>query len=318
MIQLKNITKKYGERIALHDVSFTAEDGEILGLLGLNGAGKSTTMNIITGYIGPTSGTVLVDGFDLMEEPLRARGSIGYLPEQPPLYVDMTVTEYLDFVCNLKKVKQDHGEHIQEICAQTGISSVSRRVIKNLSKGYRQRVGLAQALVGNPKVLVLDEPTVGLDPSQILEIRTLIKELGRTRTIIVSSHILSEVQEFCNKVVILHQGNMIAHDTPEGLSRSLYSPHRVIARIHGNVDTVQSAVAQMPYPCSVELLGEKEPQAYEYRITGPVEHDIRTDLFRVMAKHDLPMLAIKGSELSMEDVFLSMIQSRPVEGGEAR
>lgn len=318
MIQLKNITKKYGERIALHDVSFTAEDGEILGLLGLNGAGKSTTMNIITGYIGPTSGTVLVDGFDLMEEPLRARGSIGYLPEQPPLYVDMTVTEYLDFVCNLKKVKQDHGEHIKEICAQTGISSVSHRVIKNLSKGYRQRVGLAQALIGNPKVLVLDEPSVGLDPSQILEIRTLIKELGKTRTIIVSSHILSEVQELCTKVVILHQGNMIAHDTPERLSRSLNSPHRVIAWIKGDLDTVRHATNQMSYPCSVELLEEKEPNVYEYRITGPVEHDIRADLFRIMAKHDLPMLAIKGSDLSMEDVFLSMIQSKSVEGGEGR
>ena len=308
MIEVKHLTKHYGSKVALENVSFSVGEGQILGLLGLNGAGKSTTMNILTGYLGATEGTVSVNGFDMMEEPMKAKSSIGYLPEQPPLYLDMKVGEYLDFVYNLKKVReQDKDQHIRQVCEQVGILNVWSRVIKNLSKGYRQRVGLAQALIGNPKVLILDEPTVGLDPSQIIEIRTLIKELGKTRTIIVSSHILPEVKEVCDRVVVLHQGKMIADDTPESLSRTIYAPHQVTAWVEGELGMVNKAVSTLSETCSVRQLGRKEEGVYEYEITGPEDSDIRADVFRAFAKADLPMLAIKGSEISLEDIFLRLI-----------
>lgn len=309
MIEVKNLTKHYGSKIALESVSFSVEDGQVMGLLGLNGAGKSTTMNILTGYLGATEGTVTINGFDMMAEPMKAKRSIGYLPEQPPLYLDMKVKEYLDFVYNLKKAGEgDKDLHLRHICEEAGIFGVWDRVIKNLSKGYRQRVGLAQALVGNPKVLILDEPTVGLDPSQIIEIRTLIKELGKTRTIIVSSHILPEVREVCDRVVVLHQGRMIADDTPENLSRTIYTPHRVVAWVEGEFDRVRDAVSTLPLVCTVGQLGQKEPGVYEYEIEGPEDADIRADVFRAFAKADLPMLAIRGSEPSLEDIFLNLIK----------
>lgn len=300
--------------MALENVSFSAEDGQVLGLLGLNGAGKSTTMNILTGYIGATAGTVTVNGFDMIADPMKAKRSIGYLPEQPPLYLDMKVGEYLDFIYNLKKVREsDREQHIRQVCEQAGILNVRSRVIKNLSKGYRQRVGLAQALIGNPEVLILDEPTVGLDPSQIIEIRTLIKELGKTRTIIVSSHILPEVREVCDRVVVLHQGKMIADDTPENLSRSIYAPHQVIAWVEGELDKVREAVSTLPVACTVRQTGQKEAGVYEYEIEGPEDADIRVDVFRAFAKADLPMLAIKGSEVSLEDIFLRLINTTKIE-----
>lgn len=309
MIEVKNLTKHYGSKIALENVSFSVEDGQVMGLLGLNGAGKSTTMNILTGYLGATEGTVTINGFDMMAEPMKAKRSIGYLPEQPPLYLDMKVKEYLDFVYNLKKAgEEDKDLHLRQICEEAGILDVRDRVIKNLSKGYRQRVGLAQALVGDPKVLILDEPTVGLDPSQIIEIRTLIRELGKTRTIIVSSHILPEVREVCDRVVVLHQGRMIADDTPENLSRTIYAPHRVAAWVQGEFDRVSEAVSTLPLACTVGQLGQKEPGVYEYEIEGPEEADIRADVFRAFAKADLPMLAIRGSEPSLEDIFLNLIK----------
>ena len=309
MIEVKNLTKHYGSKIALENVGFSVEDGQVMGLLGLNGAGKSTTMNILTGYLGATEGTVTIEGFDMMAEPMKAKRAIGYLPEQPPLYLDMKVKEYLDFVYNLKKAGEgDKDLHLRQICEEVGILNVWDRVIKNLSKGYRQRVGLAQALVGNPKVLILDEPTVGLDPSQIIEIRTLIRELGKTRTIIVSSHILPEVREVCDRVVVLHQGRMIADDTPENLSRTIYAPHRVVAWVEGELDRVREAVSALPLACTVGQLGQKEPGVYEYEIEGPEEADIRADVFRAFAKADLPMLAIRGSEPSLEDIFLNLIK----------
>lgn len=315
LIEVKNLTKHYGSKVALEHVSFSAAEGQVLGLLGLNGAGKSTTMNILTGYISATGGAVTVNGFDMLAEPMKAKRSIGYLPEQPPLYLDMKVGEYLDFVYQLKKAREsDRDEHIREICEQVGIGNVRNRVIKNLSKGYRQRVGLAQALIGNPKVLILDEPTVGLDPSQIIEIRELIKALGKTRTIIVSSHILPEVKEVCDRVVVLHQGKMIADDTPENLSRSIYAPHRVNAWVAGELDEVRAAVEALPVACTVRQLGQKEPGVYEYDIEGPADSDIRADVFRAFARADLPMLAIKGSEISLEDIFLRLIKEDEKDG----
>lgn len=307
MIEVSNLSKRYGDKLALDSVSFTASGGQVLGLLGLNGAGKTTTMNIITGYLGASSGTVLVNGFDVSEEPMKAKKSIGYLPEQPPLYLDMRVSEYLDFVWALKKAGGDKAARIQEICQQTGIAQVYRRVIKNLSKGYRQRVGLAQALIGDPAVLVLDEPTVGLDPSQIIEIRSLIKELGKTRTIIVSSHILPEVREVCDRVVVLHQGKTIADDTPDALSRRLSSPHQVTAWIQGEPGQVDAALAEKMPQCSVDCLSEKEPGVFEYVVSGREGSDIRAALFRTLAGADLPMLVIRGGELSLEDIFLKLI-----------
>ena len=233
MIEVKNLTKRYGNNVALDHVSFTVEDGTILGFLGPNGAGKSTTMNIVTGYLSATEGTVTISGHDILDEPNEARRLIGYLPELPPLYLDMTVKEYLDFMYDLKKVKLPREKHIREICALTKIQNVYKRLIGNLSKGYRQRVGIAQALLGNPPVLILDEPTVGLDPKQIIEIRNLIKNLGRNHTIILSSHILSEVQAVCERVIIINSGKLVADGATDRLAHDLSTDHRIVWRIAG-------------------------------------------------------------------------------------
>ena len=230
MIKVNNLTKKYGSTVALEDVSFSVKKGEVAGFLGPNGAGKSTTMNIITGYLSSTSGTVTIDGFDILEQPTEAKKKIGYLPEVPPLYPDMTVNEYLDFVYELKGAAQKKEAHFKEICELTGISSVRGRLIRNLSKGYRQRVGIAQTLVGNPPVLILDEPTVGLDPKQIIEVRNLIKKLGQKHTVILSSHILSEVQAVCDRIIVLNNGKLVADSTSESLSDRLTDGHSLIVR----------------------------------------------------------------------------------------
>ena len=233
MIEVVNLTKRYGDKKAVNNISFKAEDGEILGFLGPNGAGKSTTMNILTGYISCTDGKALIDGIDILEDPVKAKKQIGYLPEIPPLYVDMTVKEYLSFIYDLKKCKLPKISHLKDICQLVKIEHVYNRMIKNLSKGYRQRVGLAQALVGNPKTLILDEPTVGLDPNQIIEIRTLIKKLGKNHTVILSSHILSEVQAVCDKIVVINDGKIVANDTEENLSMKLTGENKLSAKIEG-------------------------------------------------------------------------------------
>ena len=230
MIEVKNLTKYYGDHLAVDNVSFNVEEGEILGLLGPNGAGKSTTMNMLTGYISSSSGQALINGIDILEDPIRAKANIGYLPELPPLYLDMTVMGYLNFVYDLKKCKLPRKSHLKEICSLCKIDDVANRIIKHLSKGYRQRVGLAQALVNNPPVLILDEPTVGLDPKQIIEIRTLMKKLGKRHTMILSSHILTEIQAVCDRVVIINKGKVAANDTTENLSKSISSSHRITVR----------------------------------------------------------------------------------------
>lgn len=309
MIEAIGLTKKYGDKVALNQVSFTVRDGEVLGLLGLNGAGKTTTMNILTGYIGATEGKVVVDGHDMLEEPLQAKRLIGYLPEQPPLYLDMKVAEYLDFVCNLRKVKTGREAHIMAIADEVGITHVLQRVIKNLSKGYRQRVGLAQALIGDPKVLILDEPTVGLDPSQIIEIRNLVKTLGKTKTIILSSHILPEIQAICERVVVLHQGTLIADDTPDNLSKAVYDPHRMIAGILGEEEAIRKALVGVPN-LTVDHMGQREPGVHEFLIEGIPGTDIRADVFRALAKADLPLLSSRGNDFTMEDIFLSLIDQK--------
>ena len=305
MIEVKNLTKKYGDKIAVDDISFTVEDGEILGFLGPNGAGKSTTMNILTGYLSSTEGTALINGTDILEDPLTAKKNIGYLPEQPPLYMDMTVADYLDFVYDLKKCDLPRRSHIEEICKVVKITDVYNRVIKNLSKGYKQRVGLAQALIGNPKLLILDEPTVGLDPNQIIEIRSLIKRLGEKHTVILSSHILSEIQAVCDRVVIISHGKIVANDTADNLSKNLSKDHRLTVKIIGDESAAKSAISAVDGVIKVSSL-KVSGDIYEYLIESEEDKDVRADIFFAVAKANLPIIEMTTKELSLEDIFLRL------------
>lgn len=306
MIEVKNLTKRYGNNVALDHVSFTVEDGSILGFLGPNGAGKSTTMNIVTGYLSATEGTVSISGHDILDEPNEARKLIGYLPELPPLYLDMTVQEYLNFMYDLKKVKLPREKHIREICSLTKIQNVYKRLIGNLSKGYRQRVGIAQALLGNPPVLILDEPTVGLDPKQIIEIRNLIKNLGRNHTIILSSHILSEVQTVCERVIIINSGKLVADGATDRLAHDLSTDHRIIARIAGPEHDVLHAIRAMDKVVEVVSMGEKEPGVYEYHIEAEMDQDIRRDLFALLTRKGWPLMSSRNTDLTLEEIFLRL------------
>ena len=306
MIEVKNLTKRYGQNLALDRVSFKIEEGTIVGFLGPNGAGKSTAMNIITGYLSATSGEVTVSGKNTLEEPGEVKKMIGYLPELPPLYMDMTVKEYLYFMYELKKAKLPREQHIQEICRLVKIENVFNRLIANLSKGYKQRVGIAQALIGNPPVLILDEPTVGLDPKQIIEIRTLIKNLGRNHTVILSSHILPEVQAVCERILVINKGVIVADGTPDKLSHDLSSDHRLIARIEGPEHEVLQNLRSVKNVIELQSFGEKEPGVCEYSIEGAPGKDLRRDLFACCTRCGMPLLALKSSDLSLEDVFLRL------------
>lgn len=308
MIQVKNLSKKYGSHVAVSDVSFTVNDGEILGFLGPNGAGKSTTMNILTGYLSATAGTVSIDGYDILENPNEAKMRIGYLPEQPPLYLDMTVKEYLNFIYDLKKVKFPKAPHIDEICRLVKIDNVANRLIRNLSKGYRQRVGIAQALVGNPDVLILDEPTVGLDPKQIIEIRTLITELGKNHTVILSSHILSEIQAVCERVIVINHGKLVADGSPEELSKALSSDHTFTARIGGPKTEVMKLLSTIPGVVNVTCIGLNEKESNDYIIEPDNKTDIRRQLFNRLADRHWPLLMLKTNEMSLEQIFLRITE----------
>ena len=305
MIEVQELTKHYGDKRAVDGISFKANDGEILGFLGPNGAGKSTTMNMLTGYISSTSGKALIDGVDILEEPIKAKRNIGYLPEIPPLYIDMTVKEYLNFIYDLKKCKLPRVSHLKDVCSLVKIDHVYNRVIKNLSKGYKQRVGFAQALVGNPKVLILDEPTVGLDPKQIIEIRTLIKKLGKNHTVILSSHILSEVQAVCDKIIVINEGKIVADDTETALSDKLTGSHILTAKIEGEYDTVAKAVLGIEGVEVCKQINERDG-VIEYRIESAEGVDVRRELFGAMAKLGCPILELKSAELSLEDIFLKL------------
>ena len=306
MIEVSHLSKSYGSRPAVQDLSFTVPDGQIYGLLGPNGAGKSTIMNILTGYLAPTEGEVKVAGFRLPEQAQQAKACVGYLPEQPPLYLDMTVKEYLDFMYELKKVKIPKEKHIKEICNLVKINEVYKRLIGNLSKGYKQRVGIAQALLGNPPVLILDEPTVGLDPKQIIEIRNLIKNLGRNHTVVLSSHILPEVQAVCERILVINKGVIVADGTPDKLSHDLSSDHRLIARIEGPEHEVLQNLRQVKNVIELQSFGEKEPGVCEYSIEGAPGKDLRRDLFACCTRYGMPILSLKSSDLSLEDVFLRL------------
>ena len=306
MIEVKNLTKRYGNNLALDNVSFSIEEGTIVGFLGPNGAGKSTTMNIVTGYLSSTEGTVTVSGYDILENPNEAKKLIGYLPEIPPLYMDMTVKEYLNFMYDLKKVTLPREQHIREICRLVKISDVYKRLIGNLSKGYKQRVGIAQALLGNPPVLILDEPTVGLDPKQIIEIRRLIKDLGRRHTVILSSHILSEVQAICERIIIINNGQVVADGATDRLAHDLSADHRLIVRIDGPENEVRHALASMGHVKEVLSYGEKERGVYEFSVETDVDYDLRRDLFALLARNGWPLLSMRNTDLTLEDVFLQL------------
>lgn len=306
MIEVKNLSKSYGSKLAVDGISFTAGESEILGFLGPNGAGKSTTMNMLTGYLSSSGGHALINGVDILEDPVRAKRDIGYLPELPPLYLDMTVMEYLNFVYDLKKCKLPRKSHLNEICSLVKITDVSRRVIRNLSKGYKQRVGLAQALVGNPKVLILDEPTVGLDPKQIIEIRTLIKKLGRNHTVILSSHILSEVQAVCDKIVVIDKGKLVANDTTEHLSHNLSADHKLTVQIEGPTKEVKALLEQIPEMQEVHLNRTIDKTIGEYELNAAEGCDIRREVFKRMAARNYPILLMRSSELTLEEIFLKL------------
>ncbi len=315
VIEIKNLTKKYGSSKAVNDISFDVKQGEILGFLGPNGAGKSTTMNILTGYISSTSGNISVCGFDILEKPNEAKAKIGYLPELPPLYFDMTVEEYLDFVYDLKKTTLPRKAHLKEVMETVGVDTVKGRLIKNLSKGYKQRVGLAQALVGDPEVLVLDEPTVGLDPRQIIEIRNVIKALGKKRTIILSTHILQEVTAVCDRVVIINRGKIVAMDTIENLSGSGISG-RFQIRAACDEYRVKNILADLQNLKTISVLGEKEEGTVDVLIEAQDGEDIRNDLFNLFAAKQIPLLMIKAMEKTLEEIFISVTAEHTVDDEE--
>ena len=307
MIEIQNVSKRYGNKLAVNDVSFTIKKGEILGFLGRNGAGKSTTMNIVTGYISASSGRVLLDGHDILEEPREVKRRIGYLPEMPPLYMDMTVDEYLKFVCAIKDVKPSYVKsHLDDITELIRITDVRKRLIKNLSKGYKQRVGMAQALVGNPEVVIMDEPTVGLDPKQIIEIRKLIKQLGEDHTIVLSSHILNEVADVCERVVIINQGKIVAQDTLDNLTKNISDTSRFRLRIAGAERDVYKAIRDIPGTRSVDEMGCKEPDSYDFLVEADRGADIRRPLFNQMAKMGCPILMLRPMDIELEDIFLQL------------
>lgn len=317
MVEVENLVKRYGSRLAVDHLSFQIESGKIYGFLGPNGAGKSTTMNMMTGYIAPTEGTVRIHGYDIIKEAAQAKRYIGYLPEIPPLYQDMTVREYLTFVAELKKVApKERKEHMKEIMELTMIGDVEGRLIKNLSKGYKQRVGLAQALIGNPEVVILDEPTVGLDPRQILEIRDLIRRLGEKHTVILSSHILSEVQAVCDEIMILSKGRLMAYDTPEELLRQKDSSASIEADIMGEKEKIEQAVGKLPAPLNFRFEDSQEEGCVKLILETAKGIDLRKKLFYLMAEEKFPIMSMNRRERSLEEIFLELTESDNSEGQE--
>ncbi len=306
MIEVSSLSKRYGSFLAVDNVSFKIKKGEIIGFLGPNGAGKSTIMNILTGYLSLTQGKVSIDGYDILENPNEAKKRIGYLPEIPPLYTDMTVREYLNFIYDLKKTKFPRAPHIDEILRLVKITDVQNKLIKSLSKGYRQRVGIAQALIGNPDVLILDEPTVGLDPKQIIEIRNLIAKLGKNHTIIVSSHILSEIQAVCERVIIIHRGKLVADATPDELSKTLSSDHSVTVRVAGEQADVEKILKSVKGVESVVCLGKKEEGTLDYSVAPLDSCDIRADISERLAERGRALYSLQSNQLSLEQVFMKL------------
>ena len=312
MIEVKNVTKKYGSVVAVEDINFEIKEGEIIGLLGPNGAGKSTTMNMITGYIEPTEGEILIEGYDISKKPKKAKRQIGYMPEGVPLYSDLTVKEFITYMAELKKVnRKERKEKVEKIIQQTGLKNVENKLIRNLSRGYKQRVSMAGALVGEPKILILDEPTVGLDPKQITEIRALIKELGKTHTIILSSHILSEVSQICNKVIIINKGKIIAIDTPENLENKVSNKNTTYVTVEDTENKMDSIKEKISEIKNVKLIKENEDGTKQYIIESEPDKDLRKIIFNEFAKENITIFEMKQADTTLEDAFMKLI-----EGGE--
>ena len=307
MIELKHVTKRYGAKCAVNDISFTINKGEVLGFLGRNGAGKSTTMNMITGYISASEGQILIDGMDILEQPREAKRRIGYLPELPPLYMDMTVEEYLKFVCEIKEVRRKSQKaHLDDLYNLVKITDVRHRLIRNLSKGYKQRVGVAQALVGNPEVVIMDEPTVGLDPKQIIEIRKLISGLGENHTVVLSSHILHEVADVCDRVVIINKGQIVAQDTLANLTHGIGESIRLTVRIIGPEKPVTRMLREIPGVKYVEILGSREADSVDYLVESDSKTDVRRPLVNAVLAGGYSLLMLKPMDVTLEDIFLQL------------
>ena len=309
VIEVKNVTKKYGKVVAVDNISFKIEDGEIIGLLGPNGAGKSTTMNMITGFIEPTEGTIIVDGYDMAKKPKKAKREIGYMPEGVPLYTDMTVKEFVMYMAEIKKIdRKARKEKVQKIIEQTGLKDVEKKLIKKLSRGYKQRVSMAGALVGEPKILILDEPTVGLDPKQITEIRSLIKELGKTHTVILSSHILSEVSQICKKVIIINKGKIVAIDTPENLENKVSNKNSVYVTVEDTKNKINEVSKNIKEISKIEFIKENEDKTKQYIIESNQDIDLRKILFQEFAKENITIFEMKKSDATLEDAFMKLIE----------
>lgn len=317
MIQVEHLTKRYSGHTAVEDISFQVPEGTICGLLGPNGAGKSTTMNVLTGYISASEGKVSIAGWDILEQPAKAKACVGYLPEQPPLYLDMTPAEYLDFAAELKDVaRKERSQQVAQVMERTGLVEFQHRLIKQLSKGYRQRVGLAAALLGNPKVIILDEPTVGLDPAQVIEIRSLIRELGREHTVILSSHILSEVSALCDHVLIIAKGKLVAQGTPEELARQLEAKTQLRVTALGQAQPVQQALQCLEGVESIQILEQKGDEVtVELQVAQGL--DLRAAVSENLAKAGCPVLGLLVDTMSLEDVFLQLTEQQEPEQQEA-
>ena len=312
MIEVKNVTKKYGKFEAIKNISFKINDGEIVGLLGPNGAGKSTTMNMITGYIEQTEGEIIINGYDTLKKPMKAKEQIGYMPEGVPLYTDLTVKEFINYMAGLKKVdKKQKKEKIEKIINEMSLTGVQNKLIKNLSRGYKQRVSMAGALIGEPKILVLDEPTVGLDPKQITEIRKVIKDLGKTHTVILSSHILSEVSQICEKVIIINDGKIVAIDTPENLEEKVAGRNDISVTVEDKENKILEVTNNIKEIEKVELISENDDGTKKYVISTPKDSDLRKTIFAEFAKANITIFEMKKSDITLEDAFMNLI-----EGGE--
>ena len=313
MIEVKNVTKKYGNFVAVDNISFTVKDGEVVGFLGPNGAGKSTTMNMITGFIEPTDGTIIVNGFDVQKKGINAKKQIGYMPEGVPLYTELTVKEFVTYMAELKRVKKkERKEKVQKALTETGLKDVEKKLIRNLSRGYKQRVSLAGALVGDPEVIILDEPTVGLDPKQITEIRKLIKDLGKNHTVILSSHILSEVSQICERVIIINKGKLIAIDTPENLEKKTDEKNVILLTVEDSKDNMLKLKKDIPEMLDCKLIKDNDDGTKQYMIESNANVDLRKQLFDILPKKEITIFELKKAEKSLEDAFITLIDKNTV------
>ena len=317
MIEVKNVTKRYGKFTAVDNISFDVKDGEIVGFLGPNGAGKSTTMNMITGFIEPNEGNIMINGYDIAKKPKKAKKQIGYMPENIPLYQELTVREFVNYMAELKLVgRKNRKEEIEKILEKTGLTEVQKKLIKNLSRGYKQRVSMAGALVGNPDVLILDEPTVGLDPKQITEIRKLIKELGKEHTIILSTHILSEVSQICERVVIINHGKIIAIDTPENLEQKTQEKNSILLTVEDKKENMKHLKEEIPEIQSLKFIKDNEDGTKQYMVESEAKIDLRKKLFEVLPKQDITIFELKKAENTLEDAFISLIDETKTQEAE--